>query len=709
MGITFQQNQVALHVNGHAKVLAGAGSGKTTTLIARIKNLLTGGLPPEHICVVMFGADPAEEFTSRLISTLRSNNIPKVYTFHKLGSQFLIPILTKENLLPFAKLEASEKKLKRLCITVLARYLPTTTQQYAAVHDFMSFIDLAKGTLDQPVNVFRKYSFKTEYSFFVDAFRNFERIRQQEKIRFFSDLIYDPVLFLSKNPKHIPLVANKFSQIMIDEYQDINDIQQRMMVMIAGTRAQVMAVGDDDQCIFTWRGANPNYMIKDFDRDFPNPAVFELPETHRYGHQIAMSAYYLISNNRNRTPKLAVSSSSSANTTLSIDMEVPGQRSVPQHIKRYKASNPMANLSDVAVLVRAYSHAVPVEIGLLQEGIPYSIEGGAPIFEAEDIGSIVTSLHLMNKSFERLSDQDKFEYALRFIKSPALGLNFEQHRNLSNQIMRDPMGTPTYIDGMQFEVQDNYVKNRLQRRAAAWRNFTMIDQPNPGEAIRIAMKELGVEHDIQYTSKTPEEAETKRERFEAFIRYADHTGMDLTEYVNHLSFLVAKTKNQKSHGKTDHVLITSIHRSKGLEWPLVIMVGLQEGKFPCYKPDELSLSLLEDERRLFYVGMTRAKHQLIMIAPQDARLLKHLQSGYNQPLENIEPGEGVASRFLYETNALLCQCAPDLVKGDHSVLARIKSPQQAVNYLVKLKNVQAESAQLDSTNRSNNSQFSAAQ
>lgn len=690
MGMTPHQTRAAQHEKGHAKVLAGAGSGKSTMLIERIANLLNNlKISHETICTVMFGADPAEKFKDRLARRIKTNQVPSVFTFHRLGSQFLIPILQKNNLIPYARLEVSEHKLKKLCITVLSRYLQTPQQQYAAVHDFMSFIDLAKGTLkESPTQVFRRFEFKPELAFFVDAFKQFEKLRQQEKVRFFSDLIYDPVLFLKNNPDHIPLVANKFAHIMVDEYQDINDIQQLMIKMIAGTRANVMAVGDDDQCIYTWRGANPNYMISEFDKDFPNPTVYELPDTFRYGHQIAMASSYLISNNKKRNNKIAVSTDRSPNTLLTLDMEIPGQASTALHIKQYMNGGSGRALSDIAVLVRAYSHAVSIEIGLLQGGIPYTVEGGAPIFEAEDIGSIVTSLHLINNSFERLTPPEKYEYASRFIKSPHIGLSFDEMKKLNGQMLTDPSGTPTYLDGMQFEVRDDYMKKRLQKRANVWRNLALRSDTNPCNAINYAMEELGVKHDIEYSSKTDEEKKTKLERFEAFIRYAEHTGMDLNEFVTHIHSLIAKSKSQKTKEISSHVLITSIHRAKGLEWPLVIMVGLTEGKFPCYKDDdELTIELLEDERRLFYVAMTRAMHQLILISPNDKRLLRHLEAGYDKPLENIQSGDGVASRFLYEINAYLCQAANQLVQGEHNLLRLVKSPQTAVNYLVRLESV----------------------
>jgi DNA helicase II / ATP-dependent DNA helicase PcrA len=181
MAMTPHQYKAANHTEGNAKVLAGAGSGKSATLIARIENLINKGCAPENILVVMFGADPAEQFKARLVKRLNTKNVPPVLTFHRLGGQFLIAALTKEKLIPYAKLEASEFKLKKMCISVLSKYLPTTQQQYAVVHDFMSFIDLVKGTLlKTPAEVFTAYEFKSENSFFIDGFKHFEKLRKHE-------------------------------------------------------------------------------------------------------------------------------------------------------------------------------------------------------------------------------------------------------------------------------------------------------------------------------------------------------------------------------------------------------------------------------------------------------------------------------------------------------------------------------------------------
>jgi len=678
--LTPEQNEVARHKGSPARVLAGAGSGKSTTLAHRIKCLIDGGEDPSKILTVMFNTDAAESFRHKLKKLLQKS--PPVYTFHALGSQFLLQKLIAENLLPKARLVTSEWEFKKFAVQVLGNFLDRK-QAYSKVFEFMRFVDLAKSTLKKPSDVFREYNFSIENTFFIDVFKHFEKKRKETNIRFFADLIYDPVLYLHSNKDKAHLVQNHFTQIQIDEYQDISDIQQQMMKIIAGNTAEVMVVGDDNQCIYSWRGARPYYIIEGFAKDFPNTKTFFLSQTFRNGHSISMAANYVIKNNTNRAARINTSATNTPKTRLLLDSEAPGQRSVSLHIKKYIEKSPN-KLTDIAVLVRAYQHAVPIEIGFLEDGIPYRIEGGEPLFETPDIGAVVSALYLMSQQLFTFDPLEINSSIYRFIKHPYLIPDPEQFNLMYAEIQKDPRSTPTILDDMQFRVKESFSKQRLQKRSMAWRNFESWRGNDPYDAIQYALEQMGINHDIEFNSKNEEEKEAKRERYNAFSSYARHTKMSLKEFVDHIRYLLGKSKDKTS--TDEYVLITSIHRSKGLEWPFVIMPGLVEGKFPHVGRDGvISKEELEDERRLFYVGMTRAIKQLVLIAPNDKRLHTHLQAGCDKPHEMIEPGDGVASRFLYETNAYLCQVADKILQGDEQVLSVVASPGMAREYVQRVK------------------------
>jgi len=684
MSLTPNQNRAALHTTGHAMVLAGAGSGKSTMLVARIGNLIGQGIAPSAIMVAMFNKDAATQFQERLKKKLHGGVLPKVSTYHSIGSKILIEVLEREGLLPRAQLQASDRAYKKMCLDALSSFVSDKKKLFGAVYDFMTFVDLVKSSFAEPLHTFRKNNFSSEKSYFVDAYRKFERLRATAKVRFFADLIYDPMKFLKDHPEHVPLISNRYDHIMIDEYQDINDIQHEMMVMLAGGRAHVMVVGDDDQCIYGWRGANPEFMISGFQRIFANVTVYDLLESFRYGHQIAMASHSLITNNVKRTAKLSVSADSAFDTTLTLDVAAAGQRSVCKHIVKHMET-PGAKLTDIAVLVRAFSHAVPVEIALLESGIPYMIEGGEPLFEAADVGSVMAGLYVISGHYKSLPPFRQGELASRFASYPPLGLDSDPTHEMLNKIRREPLEFANILGDAIFDTVSGFQKDRIRTRANAWRNLGCCGINKPGDALRYIMKELAVEHEIAYSSKNTEEEESKRERFDAIIAYADQSEMSLHEFVDHVTSLMANSKSikDKSEAAREAVTITSLHRSKGLEFPLVIIPRMVEGKFPLIRNDEEpTLELFEEERRLLYVGMTRAMKQLVLIAPNDPILIKHLGQGLSSPPELLVPGDGTASRFLYEINAFLCQQANKLVKGDRSMLAKAKSPEKAVQYLV---------------------------
>lgn len=683
MSLSPSQADAANHSKGHAKVIAGAGSGKTHTMVEREHNLIQSGIQPEAICTIMYNTDAADGFENRLKGRLNSRKRPFVKTFHSFCSQFLIAKLVEHKQMQPAKLETSDWALRKMCQSVLEPFVSDKKKLFSAACDFVGYIDLCKSVLAEPLHVFRKYEYAAEKLFYVDAFRKFERIRINANVRYFSDLIYDPIKFLIENPQHTQLVANWFDHIIVDEFQDINDIQFTMLKIIAGARANVMVVGDDDQCIYGWRGANPQYMISGFDKEFKDVKTFELPETFRYGPQLSMAAYSLISNNQNRTPKLAVSSVNSPDTQLTIDAAVAGQKSVCTHIERYLKSNPGATYNEIAVLVRAFSHAVPVEIALLEKGIPYIISGGKPLFEAPDVGAVMSGLYVISHSYETLHPIRQGELASRFASYPHLGLEKEKTYAMLNKIRKEPNEFGSIIDDATFDADSTVTKSRMRARIVAWKNLECCNITKPGDAIRYVMNELAIEHDIVYSNPTKEDQDIARERFEAIIAYAEQSGKTLIEFVDHVTQLM-QASSKLSKSKEIAVTITSIHRAKGLEWPLVILPNLCEGKFPLIRAGvEPTLELFEDERRLFYVAFTRAINQIVLIAPQDPILLKQLGIGSDQIPEMLEPGHGTASRFLYELNVYLCQQASKLINGERAILTKVKSPLKVMQYLVR--------------------------
>jgi DNA helicase-2/ATP-dependent DNA helicase PcrA len=678
--LTPEQIDIANHKTGHAKVLATAGSGKTTVMVSRIQNLIGSGVKNNDIVSVMFNREACDQFKSKLVK-IYHKEAPPVFTFHGIGSVVLNELVSKE-LLPKAKLETSEYVQSKIAREALDRWAGHEKSIYRIAVEFVAFVDLCKSSLSNPIDVFIEYGFPAKYRYFTEAFKVFENKRKRRGLRFFGDLIFDPVMCLLKSKSAAESIANRFEHIIIDEGQDISEVQQKLIELLAGTRASVMIVADDDQCIYTWRGAKPEYLIDGFDKVFKNAKTYFLRRTFRYGHQISVAANHLIKNNHARIPKLCISSAGTPATQLKLDTEIVGQPGLPAHISEWVDDGGSA--ADIAVLVRSYSQAVPIELALLKSGQAYRLEGGTSLFESADIGAIICGLHVANKSFHRLSGSVKVKMASMFMKTPSLGLPFSQEREIQSKIYKDPEALPELLDDVSFEVKEKWMKERLLKRSIAWRNVATMGDDDPLTVVDYLVENTGVKHHIEYVAKTEEDAEEMWRRYECVRTYIAHSKRDLRGFMGHVEDLRSSHAVSKT---TNAITIMSVHRSKGLEFPFVIMPGLSQGRFPLIVKNATRPCDIQDERRLFFVAMTRAKNKLLMIAPNDTRLARYLGYGSDQPPEELQADAANASQFLYECNLFLSMSADKLVKKISLLPHGVKSPDVVVNYVREYTNL----------------------
>lgn len=657
MKVTSEQQRVVDHTGGHAKVLAGAGSGKSTTMVARIVRLLESGMPQESILVIMFNKDASESFKEKLRRQIGQNKIT-VKTFHSLGYALLRELLPKDEKW---QLVTNEYQVLSMCREVLARYAPDQGKRvsFAAAKNFDAFVGLVKSVGGDPLNVFSKHGISVDRRYYLTAFSAFEKERKQKKILTFSDQIYDSAVLLEQK-KHREKVQNRYDEIIVDECQDICPVQERMVLALAGTRAKVMVVGDDDQTIYEWRGANPSYMVKDFDQSFKGATTYLLSKTFRFGHQIALAANYLISNNKARAPKVTTAAPGATPTTLVLDTAAIAQPSVTKHVNEWVSTG--GKLADVAVLVRSFSQAIPVELSFLNEGMPYRVIGGNPLLESGDIQALICSMHLATGTFKELPEKTAAEYAISYLLNPDPGIPQDERKHLLGKIRQDPLGFCTILDDYQFNCREQYIRERVRRRVDSWRNLDVMASYGPAAVIDFALDANGFIHAIKYKANGDESEEEEMMRvFESFKAYITHRGGDLLDTVQHLEGLMQSYKQSASES-ADSVLITSMHRSKGLEWPLVILPGLAQGKVP-HIPKDPETADIEGERRLFFVAMTRATHKLVLIAPQDRRLNSKAKMGDAEPPRDLIADNSQASQFLYESNIYLSQNADRLIES----------------------------------------------
>ena len=651
MDYTKEQLQIITHSGGHARVSAVAGSGKTTTMVERVGYLLQQGTPPENILILMFNRSARDCFASSLKERFGNSHgkLPEVRTFHALGNR-LVASFSRRGALPAYRLVTEEYVLEKL-----ARQAVQKTYQAVEggagypvseeIEDFLTFIDLVKATTANVSTVFKTQGLSANYSYFIEAFELFEKIRKQQGIRFFSDLIYEPlVVMLADNEIH-NWVSNRVSHILVDEYQDINEAQQQLLKILAGNRARVMVVGDVDQCIYEWRGARPEYITDRFQLDFRQPIEYKLSYTFRYGHTLSLAANHLIANNSKRDSKLCLSHPSTPVTEITIH-ESSGAKELTACLQKWLAEG--RKLTEAVVLVRLFAQTIPVELALLEASIPYILEGSDGVFECQEILALTGYLRLVDGSLPSLDPAVRQQFVAAMLCQPHLGLKRQELNLLVQQISAAPESAVQILEGLQDMEQPLFLQKRFQQTASAWQEFTQLSADKPAaELLRSIVSTLQLYDFYHKFSARMATAENRIKTCETFIAFTADKNLSIEGLFNTLAELRCRGDRQVA----ERLLITSVHRAKGLEWPLVILPGLEDGFFPLCKDGNGMLDSLEDERRLFYVAMTRAKEHLVCFHPTD----KKLENNIKKKRQRLPQQRMQASQFLYEVNLGLCR------------------------------------------------------
>ena len=646
MNLTPEQRLIVAHAGGHTKVSAVAGSGKTTTMVARIRRLLEQGVTANHIMVLMFNRSARDSFCATLNAALQPVGLaaPEVRTFHALGLR-LVESFTRRGALPARTLLTADYQLEKYAKEAMKKALEACddSREWLAKENleaFLTFIDLVKaGTLPAAI-LFDDLRLDNDLAYFIDAFALFEETRNEQGIRFFADLIHEPVMAMLADPSLAQWVGNRVEHIIVDEYQDINEVQQQLLRTIAGSRAKVMVVGDVDQCIYEWRGARPEYITDRFQHDFQNPTDYTLSYTFRFGHRLSLAANHLLRNNLLRDRKLCLSCPGSRDTELHClpEGEVHPILAILDGWQQQGRS-----LREAAALVRLFAMSVPLELALLEAGIPYTLLGHERVFQCPEIMALTGFLSLIHGRREMTP-----ESAEAMLSNPHLGLKREKLETLARSIAANPRQAPELILGQISRDTPPFIKRQMESRAVAWKEIQGLPTSTKAhDLLSVVINKTGLFEFYHSFSTRLSQAENRIRTCQAFLGFARRRNCSLAPFLDEIDRLRhAATPEPEANA----LLITSIHRAKGLEWPLVIVPGLSDGAFPLLDDQpESVLANQEDERRLCYVAMTRAREQLFLLHPPDPRLLKQQESGTGHFI-TPEDDTPRASRFLYEAN-----------------------------------------------------------
>lgn len=599
-----EQKKAAHHINGPLLVIAGAGSGKTRVVTERILHLIDSGIDPENILAVTFTNKAAGEMRSRILEKKMTSML--ICTFHSLGVRILresISFLGYDKNFIIYDADDSEKLIK-LCIKSLPKQ-----EKCFDVKVFKNLISHYKNQFVFPENLSVHSGDSPIELALPDVYKMYV-----EKLKEFNAVDFDDLLALSvKVIKENPIVLKKYQQrwkyLLIDEYQDTNYVQYLLAKHLVQDSHNIFVVGDPDQSIYSWRGANIKN-IMNFEKDFPGATIIRLEENYRSQSNILEAANSLIKFNYNRYEKDLWSRLGPGEKIHFFAAEDDRQEAsfVAEEVLFLKNQN--LSFNQIVIFYRTNFQSRTIEDAFLRKKIPYHIIGGISFYQRKEIKDILAFLKLVetNKDFISLE---------RVLNIPKRGIGEATIKKIvtASSALKIPI-----LDFLKKNVNNELPSKDLvkltERQQQNIKEFLSILDSLKKASLETSLHELvrltiQKTHYMDYLKEDPETLEDRKENLNELITKAAewesiYEEKPLSLFLEELSL---KSSLDESSDSTEKVSLMTFHNGKGLEFHTAFLVGMEEDLFPHINSKD-SLEEIEEERRLCYVGMTRAKNKL---------------------------------------------------------------------------------------------------
>ncbi|GAC25326.1 ATP-dependent DNA helicase Rep [Paraglaciecola mesophila KMM 241] len=630
------QNDAVNYISGPCLVLAGAGSGKTRVITNKIAYLVREcDIPARYIAAVTFTNKASREMKERVAQTLGRKEARglKVSTFHTLGLRIIKAEVKTLGLKAGFSL-FDDKDSMTLLKDLTDVELGGDKEQLQLLQ---SCISNWKNDLLLPEQLLKRTSSAGEAEF-AEFYQRYQNHLRAYNALDFDDLILLPTLLLKHNETVRQKWQSRIRYLLVDEYQDTNTSQYELVRLLVGQRARFTVVGDDDQSIYSWRGARPQNLVL-LSKDFPDLRVIKLEQNYRSSGRILHCANILIQNNPHVFEKKLFSElgyGSELRIITAKNEEHEAERVVAELIAHKFMQG--TSFKDYAILYRGNFQSRLFEKVLMANRIPYKINGGTSFFGRTEVKDIMAYLRL-------LVNQDDDNALLRIINTPTRGIGrvtLEKLGNYANEnhiSMFEAACSPmlsTVISGKSLESVERFARWIVELSDEIKRSDSIA-------AIRQMIKDMGYEEWLYESSTSPKAAEMGMGNISTLFGWVSDMleggeldpPMSLQEVVNRLILRDMMERGEDTE-ETDQVQLMTLHSSKGLEFPYVFMVGMEEGLLP--HQSSIDEDNIEEERRLAYVGITRAQKELFFTLAKERR-----QYG-----EVIQPEP---SRFLHELPA----------------------------------------------------------
>ena len=618
------QLEAVKNTEGPNLVLAGAGTGKTRVLTTRVAHIIDSKLAfPSQILCVTFTNKAAREMSERIqnLVSVRMDRMPWIGTFHSIGAKIIrnhaeviglkpsFTILDKDDQLSLIKQILKSENLDQ------SKYVPKYIQ---------SRIDQWKNKALNPNDI--KADSLDNMS--DDKTLNIYKLYQQRLFQIncldFGDLLLQ-CINLFKNEDVLKRYSENFKYVLVDEYQDTNTAQYQWLKYLSSANQNICCVGDDDQSIYSWRGAEIDNMLR-FEKDFDNTKTTRLEENYRSTNNILKSASSLISYNEARLGKELYSDQGNGDPVYIhlVNSSRDEATFVSQEIMKLRDENP--DLNNIAVLVRAVFQSREIEEALIRYSVPYRIIGGIRFYERAEIKDAISYLRIVYEN----QDDVAFERAIMTPKRGVGEKSFNKIIEVSKNKRISLFQASKLLAGTD-EVNKKASSSLEEFIQVIERGISMIETTQYPEILKVLLDESGYMEMLKNDKNVS--AQTKIENIkELIIAMEDYNSIE--EFLEHISLVTSVDENNEDN----KVSLMTLHAAKGLEYDFVFLPGWEEGLFPHQKTiDESGNKGIEEERRLAYVGITRARKTVNISTSMSRRFqnnwMPSLQSRFIEELD----------------------------------------------------------------------------
>ena len=630
-GLNPHQREAAAHVDGPLLILAGAGSGKTRVITHRIAHLVTHhGVPAYSILAVTFTNKAAEEMRNRignLLSKAGASGTPVVSTFHS----FCVRLLRRDgarlvDIRPGFTTQFTiyddDEQLAIIKSIFRAVGLDEKFMQYRAV---LSRISHAKNHKQTPQDFYKEAS-DPKMARLAVIFEKYEQRLLQANALDFDDLLIQAVRLLQHDAETRMLVNRRISYLMIDEYQDTNRTQYDLMRLLTTEHSNVCVVGDEDQSIYGWRGADIRNIL-DFEKDYPKAKVSRLEQNYRSTQNILKGASAVVANNKERKGKTLWTEADAGNRIAQYDAPDGENEAlfIADTIDKLLLADPKER---IAVLYRTNFQSRQIEEGLRRYGRKYVVIGGMSFYQRAEVKDILAYLKVVSSPSDSVN-------LLRIVNTPARGIGKTTIDQIEQYGLQNDLAVWSAIGRI---IEEKVFSGRAESALGLFQR--MIEELSAeaqtrgvDQTLRLILDRTGYKKMLE-DDGTPE-SQTRLENINELLNAAAEAaerGETIAEFLDHAA-LASGSDNLDSGAQ---VSLLTMHNAKGLEFPVVFIAGMEEGLFPHSRSLTVE-SQMEEERRLCYVGMTRAEKRLYLTWAR-----------YRRKWGGGQPEVSFPSRFLSE-------------------------------------------------------------